>query len=192
MTTDTETEPDYKVAARKLEALVESINLKTSVSPCVAEVEDKHIWLTWTVTINGKPFTYKMGIGHIDWKAYKNHPHKYALASAESRIAETYASLKYGQTLKDSAMTGDDFLKACEKIANAQKLQPKVYEVFGAVCRDDARHTTFTDWAAEFGYDSDSIKAQRVYEQCNEYARQANAFLTPKQMQEIAELAGQL
>lgn len=46
--------------------------------------------------------------------------------------------------------------------------KPQGFEVICAVCRDylEASESSFDDWAGNFGYDSDSRKAEATYGQC--------------------------
>jgi hypothetical protein len=46
--------------------------------------------------------------------------------------------------------------------------KPQGFEVICAVCRDylEASENSFDDWAGNFGYDSDSRKAEAIYGQC--------------------------
>jgi len=71
---------------------------------------------------------------------------------------------------------------------------PKPAEVLAAVCREylDAREP-FEDWASNFGYDSDSRKAERIYFACQGHKRQLDTLgLTYAQVRRFAELSALL
>lgn len=77
------------------------------------------------------------------------------------------------------------------------KGKPNQAEVIGRCCADYiSSRTTFQEWCSEFGYDSDSIKAERVYQECQSIGQQLrklqplrynNALIT-----QFAELANRL
>lgn len=73
--------------------------------------------------------------------------------------------------------------------------QPNPAEVLGRVCADylSAAHETFPDWAANFGYDEDSRKAHRIYEECQSLGSKLRALgLTSAQIQRFGTLAEML
>lgn len=73
--------------------------------------------------------------------------------------------------------------------------KPNPAEVLGRVCADylSAAHETFPDWAANFGYDEDSRKAHRIYEDCQALGSKLRALgLTSAQIQRFGALAEML
>lgn len=71
---------------------------------------------------------------------------------------------------------------------------PKPAEVLAAVCREylDAREP-FEEWAANFGYDSDSRAAERIYFTCQGHKRNLDTLgLTFAQVRRFAELSALL
>lgn len=57
---------------------------------------------------------------------------------------------------------------------------PTVEEVLDCVASDASSHESsdsFEDWAAEFGLDTDSRKAERIYEACRKQARDLRRLL---------------
>lgn len=57
---------------------------------------------------------------------------------------------------------------------------PKLADVLESLASDvSALHMPFDEWAAEFGYDEDSRKAERLYHKCRELAAKLREFLGP-------------
>jgi hypothetical protein len=74
------------------------------------------------------------------------------------------------------------------------KTKPVPVEVLASACRDyaDAAAESFDSWAASFGYDTDSRKAERIYATCLELGVKLKRILTPQQIAALAELSAQL
>lgn len=72
---------------------------------------------------------------------------------------------------------------------------PNPAEVLGRCCADylSAAGVSFEDWAEEFGYDSDSRKAFRIYEECLAIGKKLKALnLSRDQISRFADLANML
>ena len=56
---------------------------------------------------------------------------------------------------------------------------PTVADVLSSLCSDaqSADRTTFEDWCSEFGYDTDSRRAEKIYHLCVETNAKLHAFL---------------
>jgi len=57
---------------------------------------------------------------------------------------------------------------------------PKADEVLGCLASDSAaieNTRSFEDWCAEFGYDSDSRKAEKTFKVCEHQAKRLRSFL---------------
>ena len=52
----------------------------------------------------------------------------------------------------------------------------------------DALDYSFDEWCDNLGYDSDSIKANSMYEACREIARNLDDVFTPEQIEKLQEL----
>lgn len=73
--------------------------------------------------------------------------------------------------------------------------KPNPAEVLGRVCSDylSAESESFPSWAANFGYDEDSRKAHRIYEDCQALGPKLRALgITSSQIQRFANLAEML
>lgn len=77
----------------------------------------------------------------------------------------------------------------------AKPIPPNPAEVLGRCCADylSAAHSSFPEWAAEFGYDEDSRKAFRIYEDCHAIGSKLQALgLRREQIERFADLANML
>ena len=72
---------------------------------------------------------------------------------------------------------------------------PEPAEVLASAARDyaDARGLTFEDWAGNLGYDTDSRKAEKIYDACLEMGEKLAALgLSDEQFNTLAEFANRL
>jgi hypothetical protein len=73
--------------------------------------------------------------------------------------------------------------------------KPDPSEVLGRVCADytSTINASFEDWAGDFGYDQDSRKAYRIYEDCQALGSKLRALgLTSAQITRFGALANML
>lgn len=69
------------------------------------------------------------------------------------------------------------------------KWKPDAIEILNAIARDgDALECTFEDWAADYGYDSDSRKAESIYRACQENALRLKKILSTDKIETIKSL----
>jgi hypothetical protein len=54
---------------------------------------------------------------------------------------------------------------------------------------DAIDHATFADWASDFGYETDSRQAERIYKQCLEIGLKLRAMLGDSTLSELREAA---
>ena len=75
----------------------------------------------------------------------------------------------------------------------ASKL-PKACEVFGRICSDglEAHEASFEEWASNFGYDTDSRSAEKIYHTCVKGYFDASTLVNIDTMRKFAELSNQL
>jgi len=70
--------------------------------------------------------------------------------------------------------------------------KPQGFEVISSVCREflEASEGSFDDWAGNFGYDSDSRKAEAIYNQCLALGDKLKKLgLSRAEVQALAEFA---
>lgn len=86
-------------------------------------------------------------------------------------------------------------IKARDGKTNLGPKKPNPAEVLGRVCSDylSAESESFPSWTANFGYDEDSRKAHRIYEDCQALGPKLRALgLTLTQIRRFANLAEML
>ena len=73
---------------------------------------------------------------------------------------------------------------------SAHKEPPTVADVMHCVLLDASarHHGSFEDWAAEYGYDDDSRKAERIYERCLKTAEAAVDYFGEAVLCELEQL----
>lgn len=201
-TETTDTRKDYEIARDELNKLFDSLNLKVSISEPFGMVTDEG-WqcIRYTVTINGEPFTYSLGVGHVDWQK----PFKYCRDNFGSYNPQLwhYSKRLLGEHDADTIRaycTNRKFpsepgrIPECAaKLAKIQKKQPNPAEVLACVCREGVdADASFANWCADFDGDTDSIKALSTYNLCTENGKKARRLLSPASFQKMAELSAQL
>jgi len=69
------------------------------------------------------------------------------------------------------------------------KWTPDPIEILWAVARDgDALDQTFEDWASDFGYDTDSRKAEKIYRACQDNALRLKKILSTDKIETLRAL----
>lgn len=114
-----------------------------------------HLWDV-TLTREGQSITfpYRMGLAHEQTKCGKPKP--FALRY----VARPYATCYH---------------ERCER-AGWQPTPPDLYDVLTGLKADATDGETFADWAANFGLDTDSIKARELYFACQESENRSRRF----------------
>lgn len=110
---------------------------------------------------------YSLGIGHVDIKAIDMH--KLPLEASEQSMLHAWKT-RPGVKFTDPVSQA----KLAAKIAKYQKVTPQLDDVLYSLIRDgDAffNAQTFEQWADEFGYDTDSRKAEQTYKACDRIGR---------------------
>jgi hypothetical protein len=66
---------------------------------------------------------------------------------------------------------------------------PELFDVLWAIAQDaTAIKSSFEDWAGDYGYDSDSIRAKRLYEQCVENGHRLGKLFSEELIEGIREV----
>lgn len=158
-----------KSIVEQYEELVRSVNLEIKSKFVPFSVSrnsnEEHKSLNWKVTIsNGQKeitFDYSKGVGHLPYPQTNfglNGYQKRMINEAIDSAVETGVARKLTIVDKDIK-----FLPG-----NAQFPNPSLQEVLYSLSSDsDVRHyLTYEQWAADFGYDTDSRKGEKVYDEC--------------------------
>jgi hypothetical protein len=198
--------PDYQIAAQELAALWAALGFTAEITGAHAAIEpatsaEGREWahVAATVTITRQPmdnghgrtmgkaasasFDWKMGIGLADWPAILKRTHV---------SSDDYVAIK--------AMAGHGSLSAAAQVRLAAKYLPAFVkqvnpaEVLARCCADgqEASGSSFEDWAGNFGYDTDSRKAEAVYLACQEAGTKARKLVDGNTFAKLAELANRL
>lgn len=206
---------DYKEAQNEAQRLLTEAAITTEVSAPVAAVDaggghDGKGWAhtAYVVTYNkGKHLTvtlpYKMGLGLLPNKLLHNVADALGkclsyYSDDESHLAQRMLKGYTGRLQEQAALV----VKIINRY-NAQKvvkdgyrepLGPRPAEVLAAVCGDalEASETTFEDWAGNFGYDSDSRKAEAIYNTCRNYLPNMLRLMGREGVERMAELSRML
>jgi len=125
----------------------------------------------WKITITGpnkkkQTFDYKTGLGHRE------------LSAIDKQRCKTYkyqvGSIAYKNYIRTASWV---IYKPCEA------------DVLYCLLSDtDAGMCTFSEFCNEFGYDSDSIKAFKTYQACQESTDKIKSLFNSKQIEELKEL----
>ncbi len=76
-----------------------------------------------------------------------------------------------------------------DSIANAEKGErPTAYDVLACASADSNDPGTFEDFCGEFGYDTDSRKAEGIYKRVKKFADRLNAFFSEAELEELQEI----
>ena len=135
-----------------------------------------HIAYEVKLTFKGKlvlQTTYRLGVGHIDIQKLRGQENqllfssKYKFVGHEAGFAESW-SRQPSANFKDKAMQAS----VAAKIAKVQKVTPSLPSVLDSLLLDgQADDMTFEQWAASFGYDTDSRKAEQTYNACQAHGK---------------------
>lgn len=201
MSTETNNEkPDYEVARDELHTLMQTVIARgnhVSISdpfPDVHDTGDK-AWpcIGFNVTIGKTAFPWFVGIGHVKVPKgvtlYGVSPTDFAL----KRCGAQYDDSRYFFHGNWDKCDPKESARMAVVLAKYQKLQPDVSEVLARVCEDGrGADIPFEEWASEFGYNTDSIKALNTYNECTRLGKLARCMLSREEFEQFADLACRL
>jgi len=170
----------------------------------ITEGEHKIPFVRWPVTLEkaGRKVCevkYGKGVGHF---------HKAAMSArkgwTEHKVAGRYVRLSPDENFvllawqdRPQANFLDKRLwgSLCVKLAKADKsTHPTLAEVLGSLIMDgsaDFNAQSFEDWASEYGYDTDSRKAEGIYNECVRIGRALRQSMSADELQAAIEWAQQ-
>jgi hypothetical protein len=184
--------PDYQVAAIELTALFNSTGLTAKVEAARAAIDDADGEKPWPhfaclVTFTDKTgkvrgsLDWKMGSGLIDWA-------KVIPPGAGSDLRVLLDHQRKGKQLIPAAV--------CQLINAylpyfARAVNPAEVLARAAADGEDATSQSFEGWASDYGYDTDSRKAESTYRACQQAGDAAAKILrgtgvSPSQFAEMA------
>jgi len=125
-------------------------------------IEFKDSMFYFKVSINGESFDYRMGSGHCTRLNNDKTSVQYRITDLEKDDRISICKAIYGYHKR---LTSYDY----EQLQVIYIKRPKLDEVLNCLFLDSSAHEQcFQDWASDFGYDTDSIKAKSTYEACIE------------------------
>ena len=142
----------------------------------------EHPTANWKVTLthNGRPVVeadYTAGAAHLP--SYK-------------KLGKDARKLWADKILRLEAETGRphrDFSWGAAPVPGSKIIQPNRLDVVNALLLDGEaiEYASFEDWASEFGFDSDSIKAKANYDECLSIGLRLRASLGDTLMAKLRE-----
>lgn len=143
------------------------------IEDCMTSKSLSSLQFDWKVSIQGETFEYHQGLG----------------LQQSTKNLKTYGSINFGDAEKIKwALCGKRYITA----GGMPSLKPKTPEITDVIycllSDSDAIEYNFTEWANDFGYDTDSIKAEKVYQACVETGRKLNRIFSPKDLESLREL----
>lgn len=192
MKTETTNRPEYEVANEQAKSLFESLGITATVSqprPAVRDNDWPCIEYDVNFTNGRKSWTaqYRIGVGHVKIPR--------STSCNLMGLTNSEESLLYALQNNPHAKAKDPSLHAslATKLAKAQKVTLSCFEVFAQCCNDglSAQDQSFENWAADFGYDADSRKAEKIYDECRAVWFEVLALAGEANVRKLAELASQ-
>lgn len=128
---------------------------------------------------------YSLGVGHVHPKQHHNMSVNFlGLTANEGSLLMTWQSKPH-----TNFSNKDTWANVAAKLAKKEKLTPGLAEVLHSLLLDGSphfNHQSFEDWAPEFGYDTDSREAERIYRLCDDIGRKL-AHAIPQKTLEAAQ-----
>lgn len=76
-----------------------------------------------------------------------------------------------------------------DSIANAERGErPKPYDVLASTSAESHIYDDFEDFCSEFGYSTDSRKAERTWKNIDKFAKRINAFFSEEELETLREI----
>jgi len=146
--------------------------------------------ITYGVTLskNEKPFwsgPYSIGTGHIKPGMVRKAPH--LATSTECHLFDAWQKKPNANYTEKEA-----FVSMLGQVAKAINHKPQIADVTHSLLMDGSPYfdsESFEEWASNFGYDTDSRKAEKMYQECMETGRKLNRAFTAKELETLREAA---
>lgn len=142
--------------------------------------KEKHPSLNWRVTVQCKgrdvlTCDYSQGSAHCP--AYKRKDFGNQKSEAIRRECET------GRRVKNIMASIGHFIQ------DKEPLQPTIREVLHSLLLDSAAINSggFKEWCSEYGYETDSVKARAVYDECLSHAVALRGAVGPAMFESLME-----
>lgn len=133
---------------------------------------------------------YRLGVGHVDCKQTlpgMGSGHAYGL------LESVLDAWRRGKTLRKSPDVMQAQADLAARFATRQKVTPKLDDVCHSLLMDGATFfdgERFEDWCANYGYDTDSRKAEATFRTCDDIGRALSRSLSRDELTGLREWAG--
>lgn len=190
---------DYEQAAAdfaaKLQALAITVECAFVPQSQSRNAGETALSLNWRVAVlkDGKPIRgietvdYMQGIGHAP--SYKSAP-KWHGKPAPKWLQEQCQRIEAetGKVARISVYRGEG------EASHKPLSPPTVADVLSSLCLDASAldNASFDDWASDYGYDTDSRKAEGIYRQCLATAMALRAAIGEESLAELRNLASEM
>ena len=152
--------------------------------PCIAytvQLSDSRRRVIWTGD-------YRLGVGHVKFPK-GNEAYPEGITTDEMYCLNTLR-MKPGAQILDKQL----WANTATKLAKAQKVAPKLNDVCHSLLSDGSAFFDgykFEDWASEYGYSDDSIKAKETFDICDRIGRDLSRALSRDELAGLREWASQ-
>jgi len=92
----------------------------------------------------------------------------------------------FGDPKKVNRLTFDFWSSIADANKGIKTVKP--YDVLASISNDAYTPDTFKDFCSEYGYDSDSIKANQLFRRCSAFAKKLRAFFTEPELEQLQEI----
>jgi hypothetical protein len=134
---------------------------------------------------------YRLGVGHVKPWSYDDFNQarflSYKMSEREQNLSHHW-SRKPGVQFTDKQA----WAETAAKLATMQKVAPKLEDVMHSLLSDGGAFfdgQRFEDWAGDYGYSADSIKAKETFEACDKIGRDLSRALSRDEIEGLCEWA---
>jgi hypothetical protein len=133
---------------------------------------------------------YKIGVGHVKWPTLAQvEGAVFSFTPDETNVLRIRAR---GQALKETPEAMALEADVAAELARRQKVAPDLNDVVASLICDGSAHFdshAFETWCDDFGYDTDSRKAEATFRTCDETGRKLARALTADELAGLREWA---
>jgi hypothetical protein len=173
---------------------LEAIGLSLAItSGPTAKVRDDWPCIAYTVRLDYKgraviETDYSLGVGHAEIP--KRLPVTISFTDHEHAIFHTLERNPHAN-LSDKAAHAS----FAAKLARHQKVVPQLADVVHSLLSDGEAYfdaATFEDWAANYGYDPDSRKAEEIFRKCDAIGRELSRGIPAETLSKLRAIVADL
>ena len=139
---------------------------------------------SWVIFINGESFEHHTGTGH------RNTVFGWNTIDKEGRAVCELVNGDYKELCKKTKeLKRNPNKRATVYEAHSRTCPPTQASVlYGLILDSGGVDQSFNNWCSDYGYDNDSIKAQKIYFACQENSDKLHKALSHEQIKTIEEM----